>query len=562
MMNPIIRKEVLFSLRSSKAMVLQILFLTAIAILLWLLWPAEGLQDIEGQQARKLLMIISIGELALVVLVAPTFTSTSITLERERNTLESLLATPMSALKIVFGKITGALTFLILVVLTGIPALFSLMLLGGVDPKEILAVVAILLVSAVYLGMIGLMVSVLMHRSYRAIIMTYFVLLLVVFVFAIPTWPVSGKLIHRAGPIGAGIMHVLASFSPLEAMLSLLVPDGPYTTGAKGWPAFWQMYLLITIGITMITTLMLMFTLHRALIPAKPREGLKVVERGQITGRTVLYLFFFDPRKRKRHIGWWQNPVLIKECRTRRTLQLHWLARATAIALMISIALMVLVSISVSALAAESISTISAMTDAIGILMVVLLILAGPALTSGAISSDRESGVWDLLRITPLPAWRIVSGKLQACFIPLLLMIIGCSPALIILVYFQKGLLPNIIRVMAVVGITSVFVTAAGMFFSSMFSKTSVATAWTYGVVLAMSMVTLLALLGKGIFGPRFMEIAFMINPITAVMDAAGDRYMSNYNLFQPYLYIISTAIVVFFILSVIRVFQLCRADK
>jgi len=238
------------------------------------------------------------------------------------------------------------------------------------------------------------------------------------------------------------------------------------------------------------------------------------------------------------------------------------LARATAIALMISIALMVLVSIAVSALAAESISTISAMTDAIGILMIVLLILAGPALTSGAISSDRESGVWDLLRITPLPAWRIVSGKLQACFIPLLLMIIGCSPALIILVYFQKGLLPNIIRVLAVVGITSVFVTAAGMFFSSMFSKTSVATAWTYGVVLAMSMVTLLALLGKDIFGPRFMEIAFMINPITAVMDAAGDRYMSNYNLFQPYLYIISTAIVVFFILSVIRVFQLCRADK
>ena len=159
MMNPIIRKEVLFSLRSSKAMVLQILFLSAIALLLWLLWPAEGLQDIEGQQARKLLMIISIGELALVVLVAPTFTSTSITLERERNTLESLLATPMSALKIVFGKITGALTFLILVVLTGIPALFSLMLLGGVDSKEILAVVAILLVSAVYLGMIGVMVA-------------------------------------------------------------------------------------------------------------------------------------------------------------------------------------------------------------------------------------------------------------------------------------------------------------------------------------------------------------------------------------------------------------------
>jgi len=561
-MNPIITKEVLFSLRSVKAAAIQVLFLVAIGALLWLLWPAEGLQDIAGQEARRLFMVLSISELALVVLIAPTFTSTSITLERERNTLESLLATPMSAMQIVAGKISGALSFLILLVLTGVPALVSLVMLGGVDIKEVSAVVAILLVSAVYLGMIGLLVSVLLHRSYRAIITTYFVLLAVVFLFAVPTWPISGTLIRRAGPVGAGIMHVLASFSPLEAMLSLLVPDGRYAIGAKGWPPFWQTYLIVTVAITMITSGTLMIMLYRALIPPRPREGLKVVERGKFTGRTVLFLFFFDPRKRKRNIGWWQNPVLIKECRTRRTLQLHWLARATAAALMISIALMMLVSISVSVFASESVSTIAAMADAIGILMIVLLILVGPALTSGAISSDRESGVWDLMRSTPLPAWRIVSGKLQACFIPLLLMIIGCSPALIILIYFQQGLLPNILRILQVVGITALFVTIAGMFFSSMSVKTSVATVWTYGVVMAMSMATLLALLGKGIFGPKFIEAVFVVNPIAAVMDAAGDKFMRNYTVFHPYMQIISAAIIILFILSVVRVLQLSRADE
>lgn len=540
---------------------MQVAFLLVMVTLLWLLWPADGIQDLDGQEVRRLLMVLSIGELAMVILIAPAFTSTSVTIERDRNTLESLLATPMSPLAIAVGKMAGSLTFLVLLVLSGIPVLATLLLLGGVEAREILAIVAVLLLSAVHLGAIGLLVSVLSSRSYRAIIATYCLLLVVVFGFAGPAWPVSGTLIRRGGSIAAGIMHVLASMSPLEAMLSILTPQGPYVIGAKGWPAYWQLYILLSILTTVAVAMVLLRGLNRSLLPARPREGLKVVERGHFTGRSVLYLFFFDPRKRKRNIGWWQNPVLIKECRSRRTLQLHWLARATAVCLMISIALMVLVSVFVQAFAEETTSTVSNIATAIGVLMVVLIVLVGPAMTSGAVCSDRESGLWDLMRSTPLPAWRIVSGKFQASLIPLLLMIVGTAPALVILLVFQKALMPNILRILEVVGMTGLFVTALGMFFSSACSKTSTATVWTYGVVSAMSLLTMLALLGGGVFGPGFIQTVFVVNPIAAVMDAAGHHAIQDYNLLRPYLRIVAASSGILFGLTVIRVYQLGRAD-
>ncbi len=540
---------------------MQVAFLLTMGALLWLLWPADGIQDLGGQEVRRLLMVLGIGQLAMVILIAPAFTSTAITIERDRNTLESLLATPMSPLSIVFGKMTGSLTFLVLLVLSGVPVLATLLLLGGVEFTEILAVAAVLLLSAVHLGSIGLLVSVLSKRSYRAIIITYCALLVVVFALAGPVWPISGTLIRRGGPVAAGIMHVLASMSPLEAMLSILTPDGPYAIGAKGWPAFWQLYIPLSILTTVGVAIVVLRGLNKSLIPARPREGLKVVERGHLTGRSVLYLFFFDPRKRKRNIAWWQNPVLVKECRSRRTLQLHWLARATAICLMISIALMVLVSISVQAFVGESASMVTGIATAIGVLMVTLIILVGPAMTSGAVCSDRESGVWDLMRTAPLPAWRIVSGKFQASLIPLLLLIIGTAPALVILLVFQQAMAPNIIRILQVVGMTGLFVTVLGMFFSSVCSRTSTATVWTYGIVSAMSLLTMLALLGSGVFGPRFIETVFVVNPIAAVMDAAGYGSMQNYNLLRPYLKIMATASGILFVLTVVRVYQLGKAD-
>jgi len=556
--NPIIRKEVLSALRTKKAYLIQGLFLLVTVALVLLLWPEEGLQDIGGLQARRILSILSLGELMLIILFAPAFTAAALTSEAEHNTLESLFFTALKPSEIVFGKIVGALAFLIILVLSGLPALAMTFLLGGVSAMDILAATSILLLSAIYLGMIGFLVSTLAHRSYRSIIITYAVLLFVCFVAAAPAWPVSRNLLKYQGEIGQAVLHVIASLSPLEAMLSLVWPDSAYAQGSANMPPFWALFVPMSLALTCVMAGYCRYRLRRPPAPPKHRAKAHLIDRG-VSARS--FFFIIDPRRRKRPISWWQNPVLIKEFRTRPMLQGQWLMRVVGLCLIASVGLMFLVSISVSAFVAESAGMISNMATAVAAMMVVLVVMTGPAISAGTICADRETGVWDLMRATPLPSWRIVSGKFQASIIPLALLAIATLPALLILLFFNVELWPNILRVCYVIGMTIMFVATAGTLFSSLFSRTSTATAWTYALVVSLSMLTLLVLLAEDLFSRRFIEAVFLVNPVVAAMDAAGSGAVQKYASLNSHLKIMGLATATMFVVSVARVFQLRRAS-
>jgi len=564
--NPIIRKEVLSSLRTRKAVAMQAAFLLAAAVLIWRSWPADGLQDIGSQLSRRILSILAIGELALVGLFAPAFTAASLTSERERNTLESLFFTAMRPWEIALGKIVGSLGFLVLLVLSGVPALTAPFLLGGISGQEVLAIVGILLLTAIYTGMIGLLISTIMHRSYRSIIVTYAVLLVVYFLFALPAWPVSAHLVNRpSSRIMQGVFHTLASLSPFEAMFSLVLPDSPYAVGAVGFPTYWTMFIPLSVLVIAGTTAVCLIRLRRPPTAPRPREGLRIVERGRgVTARSVLFLI--DPRKRKKMIRWWQNPVLLKEFRTRPMLQAQWLLRAVGVCLVTSVLLMLLVAITLGELSKEGVVPIAALASAVTALMVVLLILIGPAATGGTVCGDIETGVWDLMRTTRLSSFRIVSGKFQAAVLPLLLLTLAMLPALFILLYFETernrwAFLMNIGRVLGVVGMAVLFVATTGMFFSSLLKKTSTATAWTYAVVVTLGLATLLVLLDREGFSTRFVRSVFLVNPVAVAMEAAGTPGLQGYQLFAPHLKIMGAATAAMFLVTVMRVVQLRRAD-
>ena len=253
--------------------------------------------------------------------------------------------------------------------------------------------------------------------------------------------------------------------------------------------------------------------------------------------------------------------MLVKEFRTRPMLQAQWLLRTSSIFGIVSILLMLLVTFSVKAFVAESAGMYVQMVTAVGALMVAVVLLVGPAITSGAICSDRETGVWDLIRMTAMPSWRIVSGKFQASLIPLVLLGLSMSGALVFLLAFDVALWPNILRVLAVVAMTIAFVAAAGMFFSSVCSRTPVSTAWTYGVVVTLGLLTLLILLAEDRFSQRLIRTVFLVNPIAAAMDAAGHLGMQRLHLMATHLKITGAATAGLFIVTVVRVFQLRGRD-
>lgn len=541
---------------------MQGLFFLITAMLIWRHWPADGLQDLGGQQALQILSSLAIGEMVMIALFAPAFTATSLTLEKERNTFESLFATAMRPWQIAVGKMIGSLCFLCLLVVSGIPAIAAVFLLGNISGGTVVALVAILLLTAAYLGFIGLLVGAYMHRSYRAIVVTYAILLVVCVLFALPA--MTG-LISRGSGIWQNILHTLASFSPIQAVVSLIWPSGTSSLSqeAGNMPAYWKMYIPLSLLTICVTAVICLIKLHRPVAPPRPRENVKVIERNKFSGRSVLYMWFFDPRRRRRNIGPLQNPVLMKEFRSRPMLQTRWLMRAIAISLICSVLLMFLVNVSVMTMSQESQtgSAIPGMMASVAALMTMLVMLVGPAMASGAICSDRETGVWDLMRTTRLSSWRIVSGKFQASIIPMLLLVLATTPSLVVLLYFSQSIWPNILRILYVVAVTILFVSTAGTFFSSVFSKTSTATAWTYSLIIIIAMGSFVVLMDPEGFSPRFVRGIFLFNPIAAALSAAGYAAVEKYGLVVgDHLALMAAATAMMFIATVVRVVQLRKA--
>ena len=71
-----------------------------------------------------------------VVFLAPSSTSGSISLEREKQTLELLIATPISSLAIVVGKLLSALVYVFLLIAASLPLMAVVFVYcGGVGPR-------------------------------------------------------------------------------------------------------------------------------------------------------------------------------------------------------------------------------------------------------------------------------------------------------------------------------------------------------------------------------------------------------------------------------------------
>jgi ABC-2 type transport system permease protein len=116
-------------------------------------------------------------ETLLVIALAPAFTAGTISLEREKQTLDMLATTPVSSLSIVVGKLFSALTYLFILIFASVPLTAIVFVFGGVSPDDVIHGYTILLATALGLCSVGLFWSSLMRRTQAATIATYFAML-------------------------------------------------------------------------------------------------------------------------------------------------------------------------------------------------------------------------------------------------------------------------------------------------------------------------------------------------------------------------------------------------
>jgi ABC-type transport system involved in multi-copper enzyme maturation permease subunit len=193
-------------------------------------------------------------------------------------------------------------------------------------------------------------------------------------------------------------------------------------------------------------------------------------------------------------------------------------------------------------------------------LQVTLLVLITPSLTAGLISTERESGGWVLLQMTPLSIWRIVFGKLLSVILTLALLLCATLPGYIVMVYIEPGYRLEVERVVVCLAITAVFVMLLSAAVGSLFKKTATATAVSYVTLLAVCAAPLLIWLGRGApFGHTTVETALTINPAAAAFSVIRLPGFAEYDLIPDNWYFMGAASVISLIVMMVQTFRISR---
>ncbi len=151
---PVFTYEILRLGRRRLTFVLRFLYVLAIVGLLALLyatWMARisrygSLTTVRPSElagfAATFFEAFAAIQFAVALLLTPAYIAGSISDEKERRTLEFLLATDLKNREIIFGKLAARIANLLMYVLAGIPVLAFLQLFGGIDPELALSAAA------------------------------------------------------------------------------------------------------------------------------------------------------------------------------------------------------------------------------------------------------------------------------------------------------------------------------------------------------------------------------------------------------------------------------------
>lgn len=182
--NPIIVKELRSRMRGPRAFITitVVLLLTGailFAILQIVLATSRYSTIISPQVGQGMFAALALLELFMIATITPAVTAGAISGEKEKQTYEMLMATPLSPARILWGKFLSAMSYVFLILFAAIPLASIVFIFGGVAPREMIKVYLVLLVIACTFGIIGLFMSALFGRTGWATVASYITVILI-----------------------------------------------------------------------------------------------------------------------------------------------------------------------------------------------------------------------------------------------------------------------------------------------------------------------------------------------------------------------------------------------
>lgn len=180
LLNPVLVREAKVRMRGSRAPGMIALYVGVMGLLLLGMLRMMNITNsgFSPEIGAILFAFLAVVQMVLLLVAAPGLTGASLAGERERQTLDLLLVTRLSAFEVVFGKLMAALGFAVLLLVASLPLYGVLFLFGGVSLTALGRTIIVYLATLYFIGGIGILWSTVLKRSVAAIVAAYGTVLL------------------------------------------------------------------------------------------------------------------------------------------------------------------------------------------------------------------------------------------------------------------------------------------------------------------------------------------------------------------------------------------------
>jgi ABC-type transport system involved in multi-copper enzyme maturation permease subunit len=286
--------------------------------------------DEAARFAASFFYMFMVIQFLVVTVVTPAYVAGAVAEEKERKTLEFILATDLLNREIVLSKLASRLLNLLLLVLTGLPVLAGLQFLGGVDPLLVVAGFAATLLTVASLAGLSILASVLCRRARDAIVLTYLMAVAYVglsglsWLLTVPTgWATFPSTPTWASPVT--VEDVVKAFNAgniVATLIRLSADLAPPSTQSIDVvvPAYLRNYALFHGAIAVLGPLWAVLRL-RAIALKETAEPARRRPR-------VLRL------RRRARLG--NQPMIWKEVSADPGMRLHWIGKAVVVMLVLA----------------------------------------------------------------------------------------------------------------------------------------------------------------------------------------------------------------------------------
>jgi len=347
-----------------------------------------------------LFQIVAFVQLLLTLFFAALSAAGAVSQEKDRRTFILLLLTDMRDYEIVLGKMLGALLPILIQILVTAPVLALLLLLGGIDPEQVVQAVLVLGASAVVAGSLGGLLALWRERTFQALALS--VLFLVLYFCITQAVAVVGPLLSP----GTNWFRVQAWVDPFMTMQTVLSPP------PEGWsrlaPAYgFVLVSLLWCGILNGIGIWKLRKWNPSGEPIMQREKAQTPVAVADADNSI------EAEKRaKAHAApgrlreVWQNPVLWREVCT-----LAYGRRPLLVKLAFGVVLALILYFAVAELNRPGgRPAFAAAYGLVPIAVLSLLLVAAQSATS--VTSERDTGALDVLLVTDISPREFVFGKI------------------------------------------------------------------------------------------------------------------------------------------------------